>query len=411
MDHWGPRTPLLISISIAGVLGCVYPFCGRLWELVLLQGLFAGTKVIGGLGAMLMLVSRNFEMDEMEERVERDGGVEDKGSRRNRNGWGVSMGVSVILSGYSAAGVIAPIVVGSLAERWGWRVASGFMGGVFLGVGVPVCWRFLKIGEYRKGGVGGEERMGLLRDEGSAVVERKDGSGKVGNGKLEPVFTRGFVIMMVIVVLFAIPLHVVFDYFIDFLKTDIKYSLKAATMHYAAFNLVALVAKLFVGPLGDKYDKYALIILFAMVTVIGTLFLFDFGFSLAGGISFTVTKSLRKIALFVPICMLFYSTLVVFTVLTKQTNSSNNVHTLLFSASFFFLSFYSIFIFRFNRIRSDIQSNNSSVSRFRTITTRYSIQCLPNVIHGLRSIRLVHGWIHTHTIWKLQMGLCYELCR
>ena len=53
------------------------------------------------------------------------------------------------------------------------------------------------------------------------------------------------------------------------MRTNVHYSLKAAPLHYAAFSLCALVAKLFVGSLGDRYDKATLIVISSFIMVVG----------------------------------------------------------------------------------------------------------------------------------------------
>ena len=85
----------------------------------------------------------------------------------------------------------------------------------------------------------------------------------------DPLFTPALLTMTLLVVLFAIPSHVVFEWFIAFLRTGADYSLESATLQYAAFNLCALVTKLFVGPLGDRYDKATLIAISSLITVVG----------------------------------------------------------------------------------------------------------------------------------------------
>ena len=62
------------------------------------------------------------------------------------------------------------------------------------------------------------------------------------------------------------------------LRTDVHCSLKAAILHYAASSLCALVTKLFIGPLGGRYDKTTLIVISSLITVVGWLCLLDFGF-------------------------------------------------------------------------------------------------------------------------------------
>ena len=385
LDKWGPRKPLVVSIAVAAALGLLFPFCNHLWHLVALQGLFAATKLLGGLGAMIMLVSRCFEVETEEEVVvgEKQGKGEEPQARGKKEGLGVSTATSIILSGYSAAGVIAPLIIGSLATRYGWRGASGFLGVLFAAIGVPLTVLYLK--EPQRKGMSGYEkkneengvpedgvgeqstererllsdsmsfdsekslvqyRNAVLKGSSAALQDSTEDGSTIGRSAVrrsgsrqevvpsassssissaknpsitipsssstsslsssnvkDPLFTPPFFTMMLLVVLFAIPLHVVFEWFIDFLRTDIHYSLKAATLHYAAFNLVALVTKLFVGPLGDRYDKGMLIVISSAIMIVGWLCLFDFGFlSIGSAFAMTVTSNLNKIALFVPVC-------------------------------------------------------------------------------------------------------------
>ena len=84
-------------------------------------------------------------------------------------------------------------------------------------------------------------------------------------------FTPALLTMILLVALFAVPLHVVCEWFINFLHTNVHCFLKAAALHYAAFNLCALVTKLFVEPLRDRYGKATLIVISSFIMIVGWL--------------------------------------------------------------------------------------------------------------------------------------------
>ncbi|CAN8074294.1 unnamed protein product [Agarophyton chilense] len=102
LDAIGPQLCLRIAMTAAALSAPLLPLATSLNQLILLQIFFALTKLFGGLSAMLLIVTSAFPGEN-----------------------GIGTATSVLLSGYSFAGFLAPAVIGSLSQRLGWRFAIG----------------------------------------------------------------------------------------------------------------------------------------------------------------------------------------------------------------------------------------------------------------------------------------------
>lgn len=255
LDAYGAETPMKVSIVSAGVLSFAFPASHSLLQLVVVQTLLAVTKLFGGLTTMLILISQVFTKD---------------------NGLGTA--TSILLGGYSAAGFIAPLVVGLMGEKYGWRMSLVFLSTLFAVIAVPIAVLFLGV-----------------RRNTTAVAPLLEPPSWANSAT---VFTKSYTVLILIVMSFTTSMHIILDYLVIFLTEHIGFSLKVASLYMSILNLVALFAKVLAGVLGDRYDKTILLPIFGAVAFVGSLLLFDFD-----TISIpTITSSRVKITCFVPIC-------------------------------------------------------------------------------------------------------------
>jgi len=355
LDRSRPDVILRASVVAAAVLGLALPFCSNLPQLLVLQSLFAVTKLFGGLTAMLLLISRSFG---------------------DRPGMGTA--TSVLLAGYSFAGFLAPTLVGSLCAVFGWRVASGAMSVLFLVVGVPLTMVFLRdlpplpLGEdeaapsataattsasasngslttggdrrnrasggdiTRRGGGAAKAIEGIEGTSPASVsidrLTRPDSTGSLvsttsaapGNGTVtasgesavDPpeatdapdagrLLTPAYLALLTVVASLSFSMHVVLDHLLVFLREDFGgggLHLDVAARYLSALNLGALFTKLAVGPLADRYDKGLLMAAFGVLGCIASVFLFDW----MGG-ALVLTSSTTQVAAFVGLYAVAYA--------------------------------------------------------------------------------------------------------
>lgn len=121
LDAVGPQLSLRLAITAAAFLAPFLPFVTNLTHLIILQSLFSVTKLFGGLSALLLITAGAFARSP-----------------------GIGTASSILLSGYSFAGFLAPAVIGSLSERFGWRFAFSVLSATFIIVALPLTFHFLR---------------------------------------------------------------------------------------------------------------------------------------------------------------------------------------------------------------------------------------------------------------------------
>lgn len=258
---------------------------------------------------------------------------------RFADGNGLATATGLVLSGYSLAGFFAPAVIGVVAERYGWRLALAVLTAVFIVVALPLTFFCLREPDdrYRKVSLGRLWRRMMRREEsegdggngavgnglgGKSVSVDHDVDGRVAKGRVlkgdgaklatqdemkelgleqaeEPLIQPGYAAVMVAVGAFSFAMHIIFDHLLVFLKEDFGMPFDRATLYISALNLVALFAKLIVGPLAERYNKSLLMIGFAVLGMFSSLLLLDLSW---GGI--VVTASVAKLKAFVVLCTL-----------------------------------------------------------------------------------------------------------
>lgn len=121
LDIVGPQLSLRIAITAAALMAPLLPLVNTLPQLIFLQAFFSVTKLFGGLSALLLITAAAFS-----------------GSH------GIATATSILLSGYSFAGFLAPAVIGSLSQRFGWRIAFSFLSALFILIALPLTFHFLR---------------------------------------------------------------------------------------------------------------------------------------------------------------------------------------------------------------------------------------------------------------------------
>lgn len=220
LDRLGAHRTLFPSLLAAALLSLLLPLARTLTHLVVLQALFAATKLMGGLSAMLLVVSAAF------------------GGRKS------GAPCATVLAGWSAAGCIAPAVVGALAAQYGWRVAFAALSALFAIIGVPVAFLCL------------HGRTHARIPAKQSILPR------------ERVLSRRYAATLGMMAALSVSLHVVFDHLIVYLREDAGFSFETCTRYMSLLNLLGLTAKLLTGWLSDRYNRA---VLFAAFSTVATL--------------------------------------------------------------------------------------------------------------------------------------------
>eukprot|EP00171_Calliarthron_tuberculosum_P001495 IDg1495t1 len=232
LDHLGATRVLWPSLMAAAALGALLPLARSLTHLVVLQVAFAATKLMGGLTAMLLVVSAVF--------AHAPSGAP----------------CAAVLAGWSAAGCIAPAVVGALAARFGWRFAFGALAALFSAIGLPLAHTFLR----------------SPTPSTSAVLRTPVRAGGVPAVQ-ERVLSRRYAATLCMMGSLSVSLHVVFDHLIVYLHEDAGFSFERCTVYMSLLNLLGLTAKLVAGRLSDVFNRASLFASFASVATLGCLVL------------------------------------------------------------------------------------------------------------------------------------------
>lgn len=302
LDKVGPQICLRISLTAAALMAPLLPLVTSLSQLLWLQSLFGLTKLFGGLSAMLMIAAQAFP-----------------------DGKGLATATSILLSGYSLAGFIAPAFIGTLADTLGWRVAFLALSVIFIVIALPLTFHFLRDRDekrsrptisslfqfisnriasvnstkHSRNGVKElEKQQNIDNPASSDNVVLSRGAQDVSSSP-DPLLTKPYLLMATAVASFSFSMHIVFDHFIVFLGEDFGMPFSTATKYMSALNLVALFGKLGTGPIADRYSKSLLLSLFAVVAAIACILLLDFT-----SLGIAVTTSYVKVKAFVALCKL-----------------------------------------------------------------------------------------------------------
>lgn len=295
LDKIGPQRCLRFSLIMACILAPLLPFATSLSQLIILQSVAALTKLMGGVSALLLLASLNFP-----------------------SGKGLPTATSMLISGYSFAGFLAPAVIGVVSQQFGWRIALGALSALFAVVTVPATLVFLKEPDnrYRKKSLSqifteipvvkrlqsffttfGKEDHSHLSSHSNARVALA--ARQKSDSEDEKLLTTGLVSTLVMVVAYSFAMHLVFDHLIVFLTEDIGIAFNVATRYMSVLNLVALGTKLVLGPIAERVNKTKLLMGAGVLGVFASLLLFDVSLG-----TIVVTASLPKIMVFSVLCKL-----------------------------------------------------------------------------------------------------------
>lgn len=330
LDLIGPQLSLRVAITAAALLAPLLPLVTSLPQLVLLQALFSVTKLFGGLSALLLITAAAFA-----------------------NSSGLASATSILLSGYSFAGFLAPAVIGALSTRFGWRIAFSFLSATFILVALPITFHFLRETpdpsskprsplaprlrralnsllptprphRYAPAPQAPHDRPPLTVSASApphlpSVLTRPALPVPAPNTPVpspripqtrppppapavpaaDPLLTPPFLAIALAVASFSFTMNIVFDHLLVFLNEDFGLPFKTATFYMSIFNLIALFSKLGVGPLADRFNKAALILFFSVMGVAASCLLLDFTAT-----TLTVTSSFAKVIGFIVFCTL-----------------------------------------------------------------------------------------------------------
>lgn len=114
----------------------------------------------------------------------------------------------------------------------------------------------------------------------------------------EKLFSASFLFLsMVLVPAHSYSMHIVLDHLLLLLHEELGFLFDSATLYMSSFHFVGLLARLAVGSVIDRYNKWLLIFGFGAATSLSSLLIFDFSFD---GITFTTSQS--KIIAFIFLC-------------------------------------------------------------------------------------------------------------
>ncbi|CAN8076429.1 unnamed protein product [Agarophyton chilense] len=187
----------------------------------------------------------------------------------------IGLAMGLVLAGYSAAGTIAPLVLGPIAAEMGWRVAMACICALLWCVGLPIAYFFLKQPHHVHPAapfdfVSEPQRSAFppqVPSVPSIIPDRPLVSHKS--------FTfAGFALSYIL-------LQYCFGCFGEnimfYLTIDRFLSLSFASLFFSALNLASFTAKLVGGHLGDRFDRFHVAAVASALAAIGITFLFNLG--------------------------------------------------------------------------------------------------------------------------------------
>eukprot|EP00190_Bangiopsis_sp_CCMP1999_P000148 CAMPEP_0198737292 /NCGR_PEP_ID=MMETSP1475-20131203/67789_1 /TAXON_ID= ORGANISM="Unidentified sp., Strain CCMP1999" /NCGR_SAMPLE_ID=MMETSP1475 /ASSEMBLY_ACC=CAM_ASM_001111 /LENGTH=511 /DNA_ID=CAMNT_0044501151 /DNA_START=327 /DNA_END=1862 /DNA_ORIENTATION=- len=245
LDRIGAQRPVKISIIAAVVLSFLLPLCTTVWQLTVVQGLLAITKLFGGITPLLMLTSRWFTCQK-----------------------GMGTATSVLLGGYSLAGFLAPLAMGVVGNQFGWRLSSTMMAAVFGVVSIPLTLLFLRERDESADAKDGPKLSGSDARETQAETVPA-----VSRGAKRPLFTATYIAVILIVASYSMSLHIILDHLMIFLTEESSFPLERASIYVSTLNLVAFGTKVMAGILSERVDKGILMPLFGALCALGSTIL------------------------------------------------------------------------------------------------------------------------------------------
>mmetsp|Transcript_5394 Transcript_5394/g.7511 ORF Transcript_5394/g.7511 Transcript_5394/m.7511 type:complete len:489 (-) Transcript_5394:2614-4080(-) len=318
LDKSGIEKPLLVSIIVASVVCFFWPLSTFLWQLVAIQAVLALTILMGGLTPMLIIASRMFESVEK-----------------------MSIVTSILLAGFSFMGFVTPLVLGPLADRYGWRTTSYLFPTLLSMIGLPLVLRNItsKAKSIRSAPTSTDSAIWMLDSTSPNLRPMKlSAEGPMQSNNREPRTSTPLMTMPYFVVLGAaaglsVCLGIVNDHLIIFLSEDVGYSLRTATTFMSFINLIALGAKLSSGVAGQHFRKGVLLVFAAFSTTTSALLLLEYHDS-----ELQLASSNVRLALFAPFYAIGYGSMLnLLTSVLPEAGTANlalrsNIYSLVISA-------------------------------------------------------------------------------
>uniref|UniRef100_A0A7S3A5E8 Major facilitator superfamily (MFS) profile domain-containing protein n=1 Tax=Rhodosorus marinus TaxID=101924 RepID=A0A7S3A5E8_9RHOD len=325
LDKSGTEKPLVISIIVASVVCFFWPLSTSLWQLVAIQAILAFTILMGGLTPMLIIASRMFESVEK-----------------------MSMVTSILLAGFSLMGFVTPLLLGPLADRYGWRTTSYLFPTLLSVIGLPLVLRNLtskrsegssRVRSLRSASTPTDGTLWMLdstspnmRPMGLTAEAPKENNSREPRTS-PPLMTMPYFAVLGAAAGLSVCLSIVNDHLIIFLSEDVGYPLRTATTFMSFIHLIALGAKLSSGIAGQHFRKGVLLILAAISITTSALLLLEYHDS-----ELQLTSSNVRLSLFAPFYAIGYGSMLnLLTSVLPEAGSANlalrsNIYSLVISA-------------------------------------------------------------------------------
>ncbi|GJQ15383.1 hypothetical protein GpartN1_g7174.t1 [Galdieria partita] len=241
LDRCGCRRCILIGLFLTCILSFCYIWITNVYQLVCINIGYALCNALCGTAAFVVLVSSWF-----------------------REGLGTALGL--VLSGFSLAGVLFPVGLGTLLELFGWRSTVFFSFLFFTLVIVPLAWMTLHQGTLVSP-VHEDSSFSLGHYSTSSVVPALDFKTLL--------LSRSFWLLGFEYFSLAYAQSFPFDYLVTYLHEDVSFTYEKATIFLSILNACAVVSKLLGGVIGDYSNRFKTLVASSFLMLMGVFCLFQ----------------------------------------------------------------------------------------------------------------------------------------
>eukprot|EP00871_Galdieria_phlegrea_P001914 jgi/Galph1/2723/GphlegSOOS_G1399.1 len=244
IDRYGCRSSILMGLCVAAILSLLYALVTGLWQLLVIDLGYALCNSVCGSAAFIVLVSSWFE-----------------------HRLGTALGL--VLSGFSVAGVLFPVGLGTLLELFGWRTTVFLSSLCFIGIILPLAFLTLYQGPLLYHTTNQET---IQDNEGSPYsMQTADTSFPWRELSSSLIFwLLGFLYFSL-----AYAQSFPFDYLVTFVHEDVNLSFQDATVFLSLLNGSAVISKLLGGIIGDYTCPFRTLVGSSFIMFLGILCLFQ----------------------------------------------------------------------------------------------------------------------------------------
>lgn len=235
LDRYGCRKCILTGLFFTCILSFCYIWTTNVWQLLCINIGYAMCNSLCGTAAFIVLVSSWF-----------------------RDGLGTALGL--VLSGFSLAGVLFPVGLGTLLEWFGWRSTVFFSFLFFTLVVVPLGWMTLYEGTLHSPSTSRSAEVTTMNDY----------------TMVKPLLlSRSFWLLGFEYFSLAYAQSFPFDYLVTYLHEDASFTYEKATIFLSIMNACAVLSKLLGGVIGDYSNRFKTLLASSFVMLVGVLCLFQ----------------------------------------------------------------------------------------------------------------------------------------